>query len=659
MCSSNWRVVGVTVCQTKEMSGRVRVLVAVVCLAVLSLPASHTLAAAEDGFQMPSPWAWRCVSGRCVKEEATGQVGLTTFNTCKLTCSTEGMLWPRPVSVVLGEQVTLFLPWKTTLQSICQGEVCDLLQEAYVIFKDTLQRYHPHYADGRAPWTGPWDEATELQVLQLDVTVAENDTVLTLDTDESYDLTVTTGTDLISVIIIAPTYFGARHALETLTQLMEYHETADALMVVSAMVSDVPAFPYRGLMVDTSRNFVSVSALERTLDVMAANKLNTLHWHITDSHSFPLLLDSLPNMAYYGAYSASQVYTPDQVHHLMKYAQVRGVRLLPELDAPAHVGNGWQWGEKEGLGRLAVCVNQEPWESYCVEPPCGQLNLANPNIYNVLGQIYKELVQLFSPLELFHFGGDEVNLNCWNTTEEIINFMEDNGYGTNESAYYEQWAVFQVRAREELQEAAGGREVPGVLWTSHLTEPEYLQFLNPSQYIIQIWTEKNDPSIYNLLSNGYRVIFSNYDAWYLDCGMGAWVGEGNNWCSPYKGWQTVYDNSPHDIAFAETGSPYTDLILGGEAALWTEQVDDATIDSKLWPRGAALAERLWTNPLTTWKDAEIRFINHRQRLVQRGVQAERIQPRWCHQNEGLCYLSEPVLECGGVNDDNEAETELT
>lgn len=597
---------------------------------------------------MPSPWAWRCVSGRCVKEDAAGQVRLTTFNMCKLTCGTEGMLWPRPVNAVIGDQVTLFLPWKMTLQPICQGEVCNLLHEAYDIFTDTLQRYHPHYANGRAPWTGPWDAATELQVLQIDVTVVENDTALTLDTDESYDLTVTTGTDVISVLIIAPTYFGARHALETLSQLVEYHETADALMVVPATVSDVPAFPYRGLLVDTSRNFVSVAALERTLDAMAANKLNTLHWHITDSHSFPLFLDSLPNMAYYGAYSGSQVYTPAQVRNLIKYAQVRGVRLLPELDAPAHVGNGWQWGEKEGLGQLAVCVNQEPWESYCMEPPCGQLNLANPNMYDVLGQIYKELVQLFSPLELFHFGGDEINFNCWNTTEEIFKFMVDNGYGTNESAYYSQWAVFQERARELLHEAAGGRKVPGVLWTSHLTEPEYLESLNPSQYIIQIWTTKNDSSIYKLLSRGYRVIFSNYDAWYLDCGMGAWVGEGNNWCSPYKGWQNVYDNSPHDIAFAETGSPYTDQILGGEAALWTEQVDDATVDSKLWPRGAALAERLWTNPVTTWKAAEIRFINHRQRLVKRGVQAERIQPQWCHQNEGLCYLSEPILGCGAV-----------
>ena len=57
---------------------------------------------------------------------------------------------------------------------------------------------------------------------------------------------------------------------------------------------------------------------------------------------------------------------------------------MPELDAPAHSGNGYQWGEEEGLGKLAVCVNKGPWEKFCVEPPCGQMNLANPNLYDVV-----------------------------------------------------------------------------------------------------------------------------------------------------------------------------------------------------------------------------------------------------------------------------------
>lgn len=129
-------------------------------------------------------------------------------------------------------------------------------------------------------------------------------------------------------------------------------------MVSRAAITDAPAFRYRGLMVDTARNFISVKALERTLDGMAATKLNTLHLHLTDSHAFPLQLPGLPNMAYYGAYSPRNLYTPEDLRHLQQYARVRGVRLVPEIDAPAHASNGWQWGEREGMGELALCVNK-------------------------------------------------------------------------------------------------------------------------------------------------------------------------------------------------------------------------------------------------------------------------------------------------------------
>ena len=99
------------------------------------------------------------------------------------------------------------------------------------------------------------------------------------------------------------------------------------------------------------------------IDAMVACKLNTLHWHITDTHSFLLYLDKLPNMVYYGAYSSEQVYFPADVREILHYARVRGVHVLPEFDVPAHVGNGWQWGEMQGLGKLAVCVNKASVQS--------------------------------------------------------------------------------------------------------------------------------------------------------------------------------------------------------------------------------------------------------------------------------------------------------
>lgn len=268
-------------------------------------------------------------------------------------------MWPLPTTSSIGNQVAFFLPDNISFQKTCQNEVCNLLDEAFSIFKDNLLRYHPSYSNGDAPWIGPWNATTEAHTLYLDVTVTGINSTLTLDTNESYELSVTTSGDLTTAIIVGPTYFGARHAMETLSQLVEYHETADALMVVQqAVVIDAPVFPYRGLMLDTSRNYINVLVLRRTIDAMAASKLNTLHWHITDTHSFPLVVDSVPNMNFYGAYSPTEVYTHDDIVSLKEYAKVRGIRLLPELDAPAHSGNGWQWGEMAGVGKLAVCVNQ-------------------------------------------------------------------------------------------------------------------------------------------------------------------------------------------------------------------------------------------------------------------------------------------------------------
>lgn len=126
---------------------------------------------------------------------------------------------------------------------------------------------------------------------------------------------------------------------------------------------------------------------------------------------------------------------------------------------------------------------------------------------------------------------------------------------------------------------------------------------------------------------------SNYDALYLDCGFGAWVTEGNNWCSPYIGWEKIYKNNL--TSFGE----YNGQFYGAEAALWSEQTDHHTLDGRVWPRLSALGERLWSNPSTHWRKAESRMLIHRERLVENGIAAESLQPQWCLQNEGECPIS--------------------
>lgn len=149
----------------------------------------------------------------------------------------------------------------------------------------------------------------------------------------------------------------------------------------------------------------------------------------------------------------------------------------------------------------------------------------------------------------------------------------------------------------------------------------------------QIWTTGKDKQITDLLERGYSIIMSNYDALYFDCGFGAWVTEGNNWCSPYIGWEKVYKNNITDFDWK-----YRSQIIGAEAAIWSEQIDDQILDGRLWPRLSALAERLWADPTTSWREAESRILIHRERLVENGIAAESLQPQWCLQHEEECPI---------------------
>jgi len=602
-------------------------------------------------------YSWVCREAKCIKvDKALGvEPGETPLplGVCKLNCAAGGALWPLPTGKVeIGSGFVNFYPQNIEFAPF-QAEdpqIQDLLQNGSDIFRSYLPKMHPDYSS-EGGWEFPVDSSNPAvgNKLVINLAVVWKNRVIKIGNDESYTLAFVTSEDkkTVSVTILANTYFGARHGLETLSQLIAFNEDTGTLTIVEqATINDNPFFTYRGILMDTARNFISIPKLKRLIDGLSYNKMNMFHWHITDTHSFPFFSKSRPQMTQYGAYSPRKIYSIEQMQELVEYGRIRGVKVMPEFDAPAHVGNGWEWGPSQGLGNLAVCVNKEPWGDYCVEPPCGQLNPINDNVYDVLGDLYKDYLDIFEN-DLFHMGGDEVHLNCWNTTPEITQWMLDNGKGLAKEDFIELWSIFQDRAYEKVKAANNGEHIDAILWTSELVSKEHItQYLSNSTYIVQIWTNGHEEAevIPYLIQNGYRTIFSNVDAWYLDCGYGAWIGNGeNNWCSPYKGWQQVYSNSPLGILANKTNEETANdayakgLVLGGEAALWSEQVDEQSMEGKLWPRGAALGERLWTNPSTGWFDAELRLINHRQRLVERGLEPDRIQPEWCHQNERLCY----------------------
>ena len=151
-----------------------------------------------------------------------------------------------------------------------------------------------------------------------------------MEVDESYSLLLARDDERGYLVnITAKTYFGARHGIETLSQLISYKEETDSLqMHTFANIKDKPMYPHRGLILDTSRNFFSISLLKRVIDGLSYNKMNVFHWHITDSHSFPLEIKSVPELTEWGAYSKHQIYSQKDIKELVEYARVRGVKVI-------------------------------------------------------------------------------------------------------------------------------------------------------------------------------------------------------------------------------------------------------------------------------------------------------------------------------------------
>ncbi|XP_014243323.1 chitooligosaccharidolytic beta-N-acetylglucosaminidase [Cimex lectularius] len=554
-----------------------------------------------------------CSQGKCIQASMnpSDRVRYDSLDLCRLICSGHGNLWPIPtVTFDLGHMVMEVDPSK--IQVVLESAPVQTREYIRKISDIFFARLYSQCAN---------TTTRALTSVHIHMRVISPSTELKLLTDESYKLSIKNYGKNIEVEINATTVFGTRHALETLLQLTatQYkNKRCVILMLTKADIKDRPVFRHRGLLIDTSRTFLPLADIERTIDGMSSVKLNVLHWHATDTHSFPLAFDTLPQLAELGAYSSKEVYTTKDMKHVIEYGKLRGVRVLLEIDSPGHAGNGWQFGEKNGLGKLSLCVNKEPWRRYCVQPPCGQMNPANPNLYRVLGQMYKEISTMFQQ-EMFHMGGDEVHLPCWMASDEVLKYMDEHRIPRTEDGYMTLWAEFHGKALNAWDRAVGHSHTRPVLWSSQLTSPERItDYLDPKRYIIETWADANDPLPEDLISKGYSVIYATRDVWYLDHGF--W-GQ-----TTYHNWAKVYDYQiPLDYS-----------VLGGEACMWGELASTYNFDMKVWPRAAALAERLWSSPPIKSMDAKYRLIAQVGRLFKLGINADQIMPEWCSLNEGRC-----------------------
>lgn len=173
---------------------------------------------------------------------------------------------------------------------------------------------------------------------QVNVKIANSGADLQHGVDESYTLDITA--DSSSIEITAKTIWGALHAFTTLQQIIIYSNSG-FVIEQPVTIKDAPLYPYRGIMIDSGRNFLSLKKITEQIDGMALSKLNVLHWHLDDAQSWPIEMSTYPEMTK-DAYSAREIYTHSDIRSVIAYARARGVRVIPEVDMPGHASSGWK-----------------------------------------------------------------------------------------------------------------------------------------------------------------------------------------------------------------------------------------------------------------------------------------------------------------------------
>ena len=370
--------------------------------------------------------------------------------------------------------------------------------------------------------------------------------VQTVREDESYRLEVRTE----QARLTAPTPVGVLRGMETFLQLVDLDTRGFGVAAVD--VSDRPRFRWRGLLLDASRHWMPVPVIKRNLDAMAAVKLNVLHWHLSDDQGFRIESRRFPELQRLG--SDGNYYTQADVREVIAYARERGIRVVPEFDMPGHT-TSWFVSHPELASAAGPYVIERAWGVFDAA-----MDPTKAEVYAFLDGFIGEMAALF-PDEYFHIGGDEVNGKQWDHNPRIQAFMRRRGMKGNHDlqAYFNRRVLAIVRQH--------GKKMIG--W-DEILHPEL-----PKDIVVQSW--RGQKSLAEAAQQGYMGILSF--GYYLDHILPA---------------SFHYKVDPMEGETGGLTEEQKSRILGGEACMWAEYVTPENVDSRVWPRAAAIAERLWS-----------------------------------------------------------------
>ncbi len=457
---------------------------------------------------------------------------------------------------------------------------------------------------------------------------------------EYYELSVDTS----GIKMAAQCPVGLVRAISTLVQLMKHPqskeedvhaplegwskaETPEIVRIeqVPIHIADSPRFGYRGLMIDSSRHFLKVESIKRVIDGMMLAKMNALHWHMSDDDSFPMQSVHIPGLAENSSFSRSMIYTVAEIKDIIHYAKDRGVRVIPEIDSPAHSRAVAGYAPlREIVTCLDAVMPYELKDFFMIHggPATSALDPTMSLTYSFAEAVLRDMLDYFND-ELIHLGGDEVFYECWKERESIEEFMKKHNIAT----YPDLMIYYITRMRTILRGLNSGKRA--VYWSNadtfniHYADGDVLQY----------WGDSNGIAKLGKLYPNNKFILSPSNILYLDCAMGNKYG-GTMWCGEYKTWLNMYMFEPTNFTISE------DRILGAEACMWGEIVSDFNLELRLWPRVAAMAETLWMPRRTS----EINLVSLVSRLSEfskklndMGVPSNPVSSQYCESRPKECF----------------------
>ena len=384
--------------------------------------------------------------------------------------------------------------------------------------------------------------------------------------------------------VTARTARGLFYGGVTVWQLLTPDGTRDApARVAGGTIADRPRFAWRGLMLDSARHFQSVADIKKLIDWMSLNKLNVLHWHLSDDQGWRIEIPNYPELTKIGACRKAVgsdaaltggpdkpycgFYTDEEVRDLVHYAAERFVEVVPEIDIPGH---------------SQAAIASYPWLGVSGKRPEVSADwgintwLLKPDARSVkfVEDVMDHVMALF-PSKYIHIGGDEAAKDQWEASPEVRAHMKKLGLADMEQL--QGWFTTQVAnyLRRHGRTAVGWDEI--------------LHGKVPASAVVMSW---NAPSgAVEALQQGHDVVMSSSPTLYLDHYQSDLNDEPPG-RPDVESLKDVYDYNPVPKGATTEQSKH---ILGVQANLWAEYMPTfARVQHAIFPRIAALSEIAWS-----------------------------------------------------------------